>query len=164
MQLIAQTNATNNNSNNNHNTASLAATAAPSSTYFNSPLLLARSLQQQQHHSNGGIGLSSPASLIMADDVEFMFTPGSVVTCVTCLGKQLEGEVIAFDYEKRVLLLKTPSVQGAPNGAASGPDRYDVQVLNLSFVTDLKVKKEVKKEANVALPELNITKVSYEMM
>ncbi|KAI1305385.1 Protein LSM12 -like protein [Halotydeus destructor] len=94
----------------------------------------------------------SPQSIIMADDVEFMFTPGSIVGIKTCLDVEMEGEVIAFDYDKRVLMIK--SVASNQNGAHN-----DVQVLNLSFVVDVKVIKEVKKEGNASLAELNIQKI-----
>lgn len=33
------------------------------------------------------------------------FTIGSVVSCVTCLNKELEGEVLAFDQQTKMLIL-----------------------------------------------------------
>ena len=40
------------------------------------------------------------------DDItDCMFTVGSLVSCVTCFDTTVEGEVIAFDYNKRLLIL-----------------------------------------------------------
>lgn len=41
----------------------------------------------------------------MADDADHMFVAGSVVSCTTCYKEVIEGEVIAFDYHKRILIL-----------------------------------------------------------
>lgn len=38
-------------------------------------------------------------------DVKTIFVAGSVVVCTTALGETIEGEVIAFDYTRRVLVL-----------------------------------------------------------
>ena len=46
------------------------------------------------------------------DDItECMFTVGSLVSCVTCFDVSVEGEVIAFDYTKRLLILSESSHQ-----------------------------------------------------
>ena len=45
------------------------------------------------------------------DDItECMFTVGSLVSCVTCFDVNIEGEVIAFDYTKRLLILSESSI------------------------------------------------------
>ena len=46
-------------------------------------------------------------SLNMADDImtECMFTVGSCVSIITCFNETIEGEVIAFDYNKKLLIL-----------------------------------------------------------
>jgi protein LSM12 homolog len=92
----------------------------------------------------------------MSEDAEFMFTPGSMVSIETCHDNCFEGEVIAFDYHKRVLLLKCSASSGQP--AMS-----DVHLINLSNVKDVKIKKEVKKEdVNSSTPlHLNLNKVRY---
>lgn len=33
------------------------------------------------------------------------FSVGSQVSCLTCLGQQLQGEVVAFDYQSKMLTL-----------------------------------------------------------
>lgn len=33
------------------------------------------------------------------------FSVGSHVACVTCLGQRLQGEVVAFDYQSKMLTL-----------------------------------------------------------
>lgn len=43
--------------------------------------------------------------LTMADDADNVFVASSIVNCVTCYGETIEGEVIAFDYQKRILIL-----------------------------------------------------------
>lgn len=37
------------------------------------------------------------------------FPPGSMVQCTTCLGEQVKGEVIAFDYPTKLLALSKNS-------------------------------------------------------
>lgn len=91
----------------------------------------------------------------MSEDAEFMFTAGSIISLITCHEGVYEGEVLAFDYHKKILLIKCP----ASSGQAS---LNDVHLINLSNVTDVKIKKEVKKEDlnSTSLPHLNINKVS----
>jgi len=89
------------------------------------------------------------------DDItECMFTVGSIVSCVTCFDHNIEGEVIAFDYTKRVLILKSNSSDGKTN-------TNDVNCLNLDYVKDVSVKREVKREevVNTMLPQINTSKV-----
>lgn len=64
------------------------------------------------------------------------FTPGQVVTCTTCFEQDLEGEVVAFDYERRVLVIKTPSAQQ--------PNHHDVHLVNTDCVSGIDIKKEAK--------------------
>ncbi|KAG8236131.1 hypothetical protein J437_LFUL001609 [Ladona fulva] len=64
------------------------------------------------------------------------FSIGSVVACKTCYNKEIEGEVLAFDPQTKMLILKCP----ASNGRAA---LNDVHVVNLSLVSDVQVKKEV---------------------
>lgn len=54
---------------------------------------------------------SSPASSgHNASDIYDYFVPGSVVRCVTCSKKNLEGEVMAFDPNTRILILSNVNV------------------------------------------------------
>ncbi len=44
--------------------------------------------------------------MMATDDMtECMFTVGSIVSCLTCFDARIEGEVIAFDYSKKLLVL-----------------------------------------------------------
>ena len=45
------------------------------------------------------------------------FSVGSHVSCLTCLGQRLQGEVVAFDYQSKMLTLSILSV--LPGGAAA---------------------------------------------
>jgi len=92
-----------------------------------------------------------------SDDItECMFTVGSLVSCVTCFDANIEGEVIAFDYTKRLLVLKSNSTDGKAN-------LNDITCLNLDCVKDISVKREVKREDVVnnltQLPQINTAKV-----
>jgi len=90
------------------------------------------------------------------DDItaDCMFTVGSLVSCVTCFDTTVEGEVIAFDYTKRLLILKCTPTDGVSNHS-------DINCLNLEYVKDVTVKREVKREdvVNTQLPQINTTKV-----
>nr|QBH72785.1 hypothetical protein [Brunneria borealis] len=64
------------------------------------------------------------------------FSIGSIVACKTCYNKEIEGEVLAFDPQTKMLILKCPSSSGRA-------DHNDVHIVNLSLVSDVQVKKEV---------------------
>lgn len=63
------------------------------------------------------------------------FTMGSEVSCTTCLGETVEGEVIAFDYQTKVIVLKHRSSSGRPSLS-------NITLLNLSYVSEVQVLKE----------------------
>ncbi|CAG2113214.1 unnamed protein product [Medioppia subpectinata] len=88
------------------------------------------------------------------DITDCMFTVGSLVSCLTCYDLRIDGEVIAFDYTKRLLVLKANSSDGNSN-------HNDIHCLNLESVKDVTVKKEVKREdvVNTQLPQINTSKV-----
>ncbi|RWS28035.1 Protein LSM12-like protein [Leptotrombidium deliense] len=90
----------------------------------------------------------------MSEDVELMFNSGSVVAVKTCFNHAIEGEVIAFDYNKRVLMIKCPASLG-------GSSHNNVHLINLDYVTDVQIKKDVKKDdsSSASLPHLDINKV-----
>jgi len=93
--------------------------------------------------------------MMASDDItECMFTVGSLVSCLTCYDVRIDGEVIAFDYTKRLLVLKSNSSDGNQN-------HNDIHCLNLESVKDVTVKKEVKREDvdNTQLPQINTSKV-----
>jgi len=74
----------------------------------------------------------------MATDLEF-FNVGTVVSCKTCLNKEIEGEVLAFDANTRMLILKSEPSSGRTN-------QNNVHMLNLSFVSDIQVRRESKEK------------------
>jgi hypothetical protein len=74
----------------------------------------------------------------MATDLEF-FNVGTIVSCKTCLDKEIEGEVLAFDANTRMLILKSEPCSGRTN-------QNNVHMLNLSFVSDIHVRRESKEK------------------
>ena len=72
----------------------------------------------------------------MSDELEPTFTPGQVVSLTTCFDQELEGEVVAFDYDRRVLVIKTTSAQQA--------NHFDVHLVNLTLVSTINIRKEAK--------------------
>ncbi|XP_067012667.2 protein LSM12 homolog A [Anabrus simplex] len=64
------------------------------------------------------------------------FSIGSVVVCKTCYNKEIEGEVLAFDPQTKMLILKCPASNGRPT-------LNDVHIVNLALVSDVQVKCEV---------------------
>ncbi|XP_043911093.1 protein LSM12 homolog [Protopterus annectens] len=77
---------------------------------------------------------------------------GSQVSCITCLGQRLQGEVAAFDYQSRMLTLKCPSSSGKPN-------QNDVLLINLHYVKDVEIITE-RTETPPPLASLNVNKLA----
>jgi len=78
------------------------------------------------------------------------FSIGSTVACTTCFKKEIVGEVLAFDQQARMLILKCATPDSAK--------LHDVYIVNISLCQDIQVKKEPQ-----ALPEhppsLNLTRL-----
>ena len=74
----------------------------------------------------------------MATDLEF-FNVGTLVSCKTCLDKEIEGEVLAFDANTRMLILKSDPCNGRTN-------QNNVHMLNLGYVSDIQVRRESKEK------------------
>ncbi|XP_059047303.1 LSM12 homolog A [Achroia grisella] len=72
----------------------------------------------------------------MSTVVSDCFTIGSIVSTKTCYNEEIEGEVLAFDPQSKMLILKCASSSG-------NPKRNDVNIVNLSLVSDVQIKKEV---------------------
>lgn len=72
----------------------------------------------------------------MSTVVSDCFTIGSIVATRTCYDEDIEGEVLAFDPQTKMLILKCASSSG-------NPKRHDVNIVNLSLVSDVQIKKEV---------------------
>lgn len=97
--------------------------------------------------------------------VEMLFTPGSVISVTTGLNQSLTGEVLAFDYERKVIIIKL--------NQSNKPGHCDVHMVNLNTVTDVSMVKEVKpnnvqnnhavnnhNNANNLVQSINIKKVT----
>ena len=85
-----------------------------------------------------------PMRKMAATDLEF-FNVGTTVSCRTCLDQEVEGEVLAFDSATRMLILKSEATSARPS-------LNNINMLNLSYVSDVKVKKN--RENSEKLPEL----------
>ncbi|XP_062539215.1 LSM12 homolog A-like [Armigeres subalbatus] len=72
----------------------------------------------------------------MAGVVQDCFSIGSTVACTTCYNQNIEGEVLAFDQQTKMLILKCSS-------ASNTSKLNDVYILNLALCSDVQVKKEV---------------------
>ncbi|XP_075154981.1 LSM12 homolog a [Haematobia irritans] len=62
------------------------------------------------------------------------FSIGSTVMCTTCFNEEFEGEVLAFDHNTKMLILKCRS--------KNADNLNDVHVLNLSLCSNVQVVKE----------------------
>ncbi|XP_075436480.1 protein LSM12 isoform X1 [Ascaphus truei] len=80
------------------------------------------------------------------------FSVGSQVSCRTCQEQRLHGEVLAFDYQSKMLALKCPSSSGKPNHA-------DILLLNLQYVSDVEVLND-RTQTPPPLASLNINKLA----
>ena len=88
----------------------------------------------------------------MATDLDF-FNVGTTVSCRTCLDKEVEGEVLAFDSATRMLILKSEATSGRPS-------LNDVHMLNLDYVSNVKIKKGVRRGERPPEPlSLNIARL-----
>lgn len=136
-------------------TTSSAATTSISNTNMStgnsiSGLTSTSSSEHQKNASSAGSSSASPAVLNIE---EFGLSIGSIVALETCWNKKFEGEVMAFDYGNKILLLKCPASSGATT-------RHDVHLINLNFVLNLEKKQNNRKDlsSSIDLPDLKIKK------
>ncbi|KAK1794285.1 hypothetical protein P4O66_011179 [Electrophorus voltai] len=80
------------------------------------------------------------------------FSVGSLVSCLTCLGQRLQGEVVAFDYQTKMLTLKCASSSGKPNLS-------DVVLINLAYVSEVDIIND-RSETPPPLSSLNVSKLA----
>lgn len=78
------------------------------------------------------------------------FQVGSVVACTTCFGQKLQGEVMAFDRQTKMLSIKNPSV--------AKPGSFDINLINMNMVSAVKVVKEAT-DSPPPLSNLNYAKL-----
>lgn len=81
------------------------------------------------------------------------FSIGSTVTCKTCYDKEIEGEVLAFDPQTKMLILKCPS-------SSNRASLNDVHIVNLSKVSDVHVKREVSPTMSEPPQSLNLNRLN----
>ncbi|CAH1789856.1 unnamed protein product [Owenia fusiformis] len=86
---------------------------------------------------------------IMAENDYFPI--GSLVSCKTCHGQEIQGEVMAFDHGYNLLVLKSAAGSGKAN-------THDVRFINLQLVEDVKFLNDEQTEAP-PLTSLNISKL-----
>ncbi|XP_006167434.1 protein LSM12 homolog isoform X2 [Tupaia chinensis] len=80
------------------------------------------------------------------------FSVGSQVSCRTCQEQQLQGEVVAFDYQSKMLALKCPSSSRKPNHA-------DILLINLQYVSEVEIIND-RTETPPPLASLNVSKLA----
>ncbi|KAK3529226.1 hypothetical protein QTP70_021926 [Hemibagrus guttatus] len=80
------------------------------------------------------------------------FSVGSHVSCFTCLGQRLQGEVVAFDYQTKMLTLKCAASSGKPNLS-------DIILINLAYVSDVETIND-RTETPPPLASLNVSKLA----
>nr|QBH72786.1 hypothetical protein [Carausius morosus] len=80
------------------------------------------------------------------------FSLGSTVACKTCFNQEIEGEVLAFDPQTKMLILKRPASNNRPS-------LNDVHIINLALVSEVQVTKEVNNIPQVPL-SLNLHKLN----
>ncbi|XP_043214548.1 protein LSM12 homolog [Amphibalanus amphitrite] len=88
----------------------------------------------------------------MADECDIIGI-GSTVTCKSCFGEEITGEVIAFERQTKFLVLKRPPT-------IVHPTQCDITFLNLNKVEDLKIIREVNSPAEVTLQKLDTNMLS----
>lgn len=84
---------------------------------------------------------------------DLMFRVGSVVECHTLHDEVLTGEVLAFEYAYKLLVLQSAAASGQAN-------LHDVTCVNLNLCSNIRVLKDGPEPAPCKLPEINLAKVS----
>ncbi|KAH8344986.1 LSM12 homolog A [Drosophila kikkawai] len=82
------------------------------------------------------------------------FSIGSTVVCTTCFNEEVEGEVLAFDHNTKMLILKCRS--------KSTEELSDIYAMNLSLCSNVQVVKECN--GNIDDPQkLNLEQVKMRL-
>jgi len=89
----------------------------------------------------------------MATDLAIpeFFSIGSLISCKTCTNKEVEGEVLAWDPTKKVLIIKSESMTRS--------NHSDIQIVNLDFVSEVKVKKDNSSSGQQSPCSLNVQRL-----
>ncbi|XP_033062013.1 protein LSM12 homolog [Trachypithecus francoisi] len=80
------------------------------------------------------------------------FSVGSQVSSGTCQVQRLQGEVVTFDYQSKMLALKCPSSSGKPNHA-------DILLINLQYVSEVEIIND-RTETPPPLASLRVSKLA----
>ncbi|XP_074659259.1 protein LSM12 homolog A-like [Tubulanus polymorphus] len=88
--------------------------------------------------------------LVMAEEDYFQI--GSFISCTTCHEQELKGEVVAFDYPTKMVVLKQP-----PTNERNGLN--DVRFINVSLVKHISLIKPAQGSPEV-LSHLNLSKLT----
>ncbi|KAK7072455.1 protein with role in RNA processing [Halocaridina rubra] len=88
----------------------------------------------------------------MAESSE-CFNIGSLVSCKTCFNEDLQGEVLAFDPNVKLLTLKSAASSGRTS-------LCDIRMVNLSYVSQVTVIREAAASPLPSLPSLNLDKLN----
>lgn len=94
---------------------------------------------------------TDPSFLSPYNSNNFMAPPiGGIIRCVTCLGNTVQGKVIAYDQQTKMLALRsvTPTKSGI----------YDYSMVNVSWCSNLEIIEEPN-EPPETLSNLNIQKL-----
>ncbi|EDV92211.1 LSM12 homolog A [Drosophila grimshawi] len=78
--------------------------------------------------------MATAATVDVVNAVNDCFSIGSTVLCTNCFKEEVEGEVLAFDHNTKMLILKCHS--------KTTEDLSDVYVMNLSLCSNVQVIKE----------------------
>jgi len=135
----------NSNQNNGNVTSSGSTTTASNITSSNST-------NSVSNASNSNNTLPDQQSFLSPyDSNNFMAPPiGGNIKCVTCLGNNVQGKVIAYDHQTKMLALRS----SIPNK----PGYYDFSMVNVSWCSNLEVIEEPS-EPPEPLANLNISKL-----
>ncbi|KAH8308485.1 hypothetical protein KR044_011976 [Drosophila immigrans] len=78
--------------------------------------------------------MAAASAAVALNAVNDCFSIGSTVLCTTCFKDEVEGEVLAFDHNTKMLILKCHS--------KTADELSDVYVMNLSLCSNVQVIKE----------------------
>ncbi|KAJ7380139.1 protein with role in RNA processing [Desmophyllum pertusum] len=78
--------------------------------------------------------------------------PGTKVVCTTCFEEKIEGEVVAFDYGTKVIIIKSSSSKNAKKNVT------DIKMLNMTQMKKLEVV-EISTKPSPSLPSLDLDKI-----
>ncbi|XP_017136721.1 LSM12 homolog A isoform X2 [Drosophila miranda] len=95
------------------------------------------------------------ATATAGNAVNDCFSIGSTVMCTTCFNEEVEGEVLAFDHNTKMLILKCRS--------KTTEELSDIYVLNLSLCSNVQVIKECNGNFVAEPQKLNLEQVKMRL-